>query len=182
MVWNDRADQLAVNIMKFSPWDASNGVIHEGNMNIYLSIILRSWPSFPDISVDVAFRCLFIFSPPIGLLDVVLILSLGILIRALFQHWSLSPPHSQISELVKAFLLVQVCAHDIACQDRHALHLQQYNNLLNNVRYPGTNLFSPDWNGISSSTPSPLGQLVALSVLTPAIVLASNESESTSTA
>ncbi|KAK7688626.1 hypothetical protein QCA50_008164 [Cerrena zonata] len=73
-----------------------------------------------------------------------------ILMRGLYRHWTHSPKDSEISKLIKAFLLVQ------------------YNNLQNNAQYNAI-WYSTDWRGPPVPSLVPRGQLDAFDVLNFAI-------------
>ncbi|KAK7688575.1 hypothetical protein QCA50_008113 [Cerrena zonata] len=84
----------------------------------------------------------------------------GMLMRGLYEHWSRSQADSQIAKLIETFLMVQ------------------YNNLLNNVRYPGTDFYSPSWLGPPVMSLLPWGQLSAIDVLNSAIGLTAHPNPS----
>ncbi|KAK7688598.1 hypothetical protein QCA50_008136 [Cerrena zonata] len=82
----------------------------------------------------------------------------GVLMRALYGHWTRSAQDSEISKLIKAFLIVQ------------------HNNLQNNVRYPGTSTYTSDWKGPPQPSIDLRGQSNALGVLNFAIDLGDSSS------
>ncbi|KAK7688641.1 hypothetical protein QCA50_008179 [Cerrena zonata] len=82
----------------------------------------------------------------------------GMLVRALYEHWSRSPPNSDIANLIKAYLMLQ------------------YNAVLNNARYPGTDYYVQSWTGPPVPSMLPWGQLAAADVLNSAIGLAADPS------
>ena len=94
------------------------------------------------------------------------------LVRGLYQHWSRSPKDSEIGKLIKAFLAVQV--HPLffwrfLLTDPSPL---QYNNLVDNIRAPGTSFYSPDWTGGPIPALIQSGQIIALDVFNSAIGMA----------
>ncbi|KAK7688580.1 hypothetical protein QCA50_008118 [Cerrena zonata] len=86
----------------------------------------------------------------------------GMLIRALYEHWSRSRLDSDIANLIEGFLTIQ------------------YNTILNLARYPNTNWYSPIWTGPPIPSMLPWGQLAAIDVFNSVIGLADESINTTS--
>ncbi|KAK7688647.1 hypothetical protein QCA50_008185 [Cerrena zonata] len=123
------ADQLALSSIKSASWSDSNGILTDTLAPV-------------DVSDNSHFNTAY----------------KGMLVRALYEHWSRSPPNSDIANLIKAYLMLQ------------------YNAVLNNARYPGTDYYVQSWTGPPVPSMLPWGQLAAADVLNAAIGLAADPS------
>ncbi|KAK7688563.1 hypothetical protein QCA50_008101 [Cerrena zonata] len=123
------ADQLALNAIKSSIWVNTDGVLSDATAPKNVS---------DNSNFDTAYK--------------------GILVRALYEHWTRSQRDSSIANLIKAFLLVQ------------------YNAVLNLARYPGTSWYTQSWTGPPVPSLLPWGQLAAADLLNSAVGLAAEPS------
>ncbi|KAK7688588.1 hypothetical protein QCA50_008126 [Cerrena zonata] len=111
------ADELALAAMKSTFWTLPNGTLFDPGAPTNVS---------DNSHVNTAYK--------------------GMLIRALYEHWTRSEPNSDISNLIKAFLMVQ------------------YNAALSFARSPDTNIYTYSWTGPPATSMLPWGQLATADI------------------
>ena len=100
---------------------------------------------------------------------------IGMLVRALYEHWSRSQIDSPISEMVKAFLSVQVSI-SLHTLRRWISSLNKpcetkYNAAITLSRAPGTDFYNFTWTGPPATSMIPWGQLATADILNSAVGL-----------
>lgn len=91
----------------------------------------------------------------------------AIYIRGLYEAFIRSPSDTDLRILIHSYVDVQVC-RELKGRMEHYIFLLQYNALLDLASNPGSNIYSPAWEGPPQGFTT-WGQLAALDVLNSAI-------------
>ena len=87
------------------------------------------------------------------------------MIRGLHALWDIKPRGTAPSQLIEAFLNVQVRASISPSGETVLKCGWKHNSLINNAKAPNMDWYSPDWRGPPPDKPMPWGQVTAIDLL-----------------
>ncbi len=107
----------------------------------------------------------------------------AIYIRGLYEAYRRLPSNSSEAGLIRSYVTVQVCNSLSLRRGQNVIRSNfQFNALLDLASTPGSNVYSPRWEGPPIPNLNPTGQLTALDVLNSALGFAEDPDASASAA